>query len=298
VNALSDIFSAMIVNPLDVSTQTARSVALERWNIDAEATALTGERDRNFHLRAADGREFVMKFANPAEAASVSALQISALRHIERTDPTLSVPRMIPLPGSALETTVPLEAGGVQRVRMLSWIPGVSLHSARRSAAQRTACGQMLARVQVALKDFSHPAADHDLIWDLQHTPRLREVTGALTHARARAVVDELLDEFDAVAAPMLPTLRRQAVHNDMNHLNTLVDAADHDRVAGLIDFGDMVRTAIVIDVATGGFPQLGPDMGAAEALGCYVGGFHAVQPLLPEEVTVMPSQTIRTTTR
>ena len=289
MKAPSDIFSGMIVPALDVPPQIAEAIALERWGISARATALTGERDCNFHLRVADGREFVMKFANPAEDAGVSEMQIKALRHIERVDPSLPVPRVIPMADGAVETPAPHATGGIQRVRMLSWIPGDSLHSSPRSAAQRVACGQVLGRVQLALKDFFHPAASHPLIWDLQHTLRLRDVAYAMPHAGARAVIAELLDAFEAHVTPTLSTLRRQVVHNDMNHLNTLVDPDDPDRIAGLIDFGDMVETAIVIDVATGGFPQLGSDMGVAEALGHYVSGFHAVRPLLPEEAALLP---------
>ena len=286
---MSDIFSVMTVHALDVSTATAEQVARERWGIEARAEALTGERDRNFRLRATDGREFVLKFANPAENADVTDMQIKALRHIACVDPDMPVPRIVALPDGTVETPVAHATGAIQRVRMLTWIPGVSMRASRRTAAQRVASGQLLARVQQALQDFTHPAAGHELIWDLRHVLRLREVTDTLPHAGARAAVAEILDAFEAEVIPALPCLRRQVLHNDMNSLNTLVDAADHTRIAGLIDFGDMVETANVIDVATGGPSQLGPDMPAAEALGHYVGGFHALRPLQPDEVALLP---------
>ena len=289
VTPADDIFAGMTVHALDVAPDRAEAFAAEFWAIEARATPLTGERDRNFHLAATDGREFVMKIANPAEDAGVSAMQIAALRHIERVDPGLSTPRIVAMPGGGVEAVAPQAGGGSLRVRLLSWIDGESLAASRRSAVQRAACGEMLARLQLALRDFAHPAASHPLIWDLQHALRLREVSFALPHAPARAVVGEILDAFEQQVAPRLSSLRRQVVHNDMNHLNTLVDRADHDRIAGLIDFGDMVETPIVIDVATGAFPQLAPDMRTAEALGRFVGGFHRVRPLIAEEVDLAP---------
>ncbi len=41
---------------------------------------------------------------------------------------------------------------------------------------------------------------------------------------------------------PQLAGLRHQVIHNDLNLHNVLVDPKDGARVAGVIDFGDMVR--------------------------------------------------------
>jgi len=285
----TDIFSVMTVHALDVSTATAERVALERWGIAGHAKALTGERDRNFYVRADDGREFVLKFANPAEDAGVTDMQIKALRHIAGVDPDLPVPRVIPLPDGAFETPVAHETGGIQRVRLLSWLPGTNLVRARRSRAQRIACGRLLARTQAAMADFRHPGAGHELVWDLKHAMRLREVMFVLTSAAARERVGAVFDLFEARITPSLPLLRHQVLHNDMNGLNTIVDNADHDRIAGLIDFGDMVETAVVIDVATGSVAQFAPDIGAGAALAEFAGAFHAVRPLLGEEIALLP---------
>src|SRR5580765_7106135 len=110
MNAPSDnFFSVMTAHPLDVATTTAEAVARERWGIAARAKALTGERDRNFHLRAEDGREFVLKFANPAEEPGATDMQIKALARIAAADPALPVPRVVPLPDGTVETAVPHE---------------------------------------------------------------------------------------------------------------------------------------------------------------------------------------------
>jgi Ser/Thr protein kinase RdoA (MazF antagonist) len=289
MNDASDFFATITVPPPDVSTDTAEAIALERWGISARAKALTGERDRNFYLRAADGREFVLKFANPAEKAAVRDMQIEALRHLERVDPGLATPRIIPLPDGALETTVPQAGGAALHARLLTWVGGEFIYASRRSAAQRVAYGRALARLQLALRDFSHPASDHPLFWDLRNTLRLREIADAIPHAPARAVVGELLDEFETRVTPHMPTLRRQVLHNDVHGHNTFVDPADHDRIVGVIDFGDMVETAVVFDVAIAATAQRGEDMPRAEALGHFFAGFHAVRPLLPTEIALLP---------
>lgn len=284
-----DIFSVMTVHALDVSPDTAERVARDHWGIAGAAHALTGERDRNFHFSADDGREFVLKFANPVENAAVVDMQIKALDHIAKIDPGLAVPRVIAMPDGQVETLVPHETGGIQRVRLLSWVPGDLLHSSRRSPAQRVACGRALARVERALKTFQHPASGHALIWDMQHALRLREVADTMPSADASAVLEDILAEFEARVTPALPRLRRQVLYNDMNGGNTLVDPADHSRFAGLIDFGDMVETTVAIDVATGATAQLAPDMDDVDAIALFISGYHEILPLQPEEIDLVP---------
>lgn len=285
---LHPIFATMTVPADDVSDEEAVAVARAHWGIAGRAKLLTGERDRNFHLVAEDGREFVLKFANPAEPPGVTDLQIKALQHVARTDPAFNVPRMIPLPGGAIEAVVP-RAPQPARVRLLSWVHGTPLRHAPRTAAQRESCGRALARLGLALQGFAHPDSHYELIWDLTHALRLREILHHLEDAAAERAIGGLLDDYEREVAPVLPGLRHQVLYNDMNHGNTLVDPARPDDVAGIIDFGDLVHTALVIDVAVGAITAVGEDMPMAAALARFVGGFHAVRPLLAEEVALLP---------
>ena len=282
----TDIFSVMTVPAESVAPETAIGVARAHWGITATATLLTGERDRNFRLRADDGAQYVLKFANPAEDPGVTDLQVQALLHVAAYDPGFPVPRMVPSLAGALEERT--QDG--HRVRLLSWLHGIPLHEARRSRTQRGNLGRELARLGLALRDFRHPSSRHELIWDLAHTLRLREVIGVITDAPTRRVLEAALDAFAREVQPVLGSLRRQVLYNDMNTGNTLIDAADHDRLGGIIDFGDLVETAVVIDAAVGATPQVAPDMGVTEAIAAFIGGFHAVRPLLAEEVALLPT--------
>jgi hydroxylysine kinase len=288
MNALHPIFATMTVPADDVSAEEAVAVARTLWGIDATAKLLTGERDRNFHLVAKDGRAFVLKFANPAEPPGVTDFQVKALQHIARTDPAFNVPRMVPLPDGTIEAAVE-RVSGVARVRLLTWVHGTPLHAAPRTVAQRESCGRALARLGLALEGFLHPHSRYELIWDLTHALRLRELLHTLQDAPAEAAIGALLDDFERETVPVLPGLRHQILYNDMNHGNTLVDPARPDEVVGIIDFGDIVHTALAIDVAVGAVTAVGEDMPVPDAVARFVGGFHAVRPLLPEEVALLP---------
>jgi Ser/Thr protein kinase RdoA (MazF antagonist) len=273
----------------------AEAVALAHWNIRGKATLLTGERDRNFRLTDEAGAQYVLKFANPAEDPAVTDFQIRALQHIAFSDPEFPVPRIIPRPGGEVEARLARPDGSEQRVRLLSWLEGAPLRLARRSLAQREACGRALARLGLALRGFRHPAARHELIWDLAHMPRLRELLYALEHTAAEDFVGEVLDNYDARISPILPGLRHQVLHNDMNLGNTLMDASDPDRLVGIIDFGDMVETALAIDVAVGAASQIDSDVTPAEAMTAFLSGYTTLCPLTREEaeaiVVLVPSR-------
>ena len=88
---------------------------------------------------------------------------------------------------------------------------------------------------------------------------------------------------------PIQPGLRRQVVHNDFNHANVLVDPDDHDRIAGVIDFGDMAETAVVFDAAIAAHSQNSDDLPIVEAAGHMLRRYHAISPLLPEEAAILP---------
>jgi Ser/Thr protein kinase RdoA (MazF antagonist) len=86
--------------------------------------------------------------------------------------------------------------------------------------------------------------------------------------------------------APRLPDLRWQVIHNDLNPHNVVVAPDDTDRVSGILDFGDMVHTPLVCDVAIAASYQLG---GAGlEGLCDYVGAYAAVAPLEAAELDLL----------
>jgi Ser/Thr protein kinase RdoA (MazF antagonist) len=123
----------------------------------------------------------------------------------------------------------------------------------------------------------------------LKHFERLREIAFSIRHDAPRDAALALIDEFEAVVAPVMPALRSQVVHNDATRMNVLVDPRNHDRIAGFIDFGDIAETPVVFDVAIAALSQPAADMTAAMAVAHFVRGFHAVRPLTSEEAGLLP---------
>jgi Ser/Thr protein kinase RdoA (MazF antagonist) len=219
-------------------------------------TPLTSERDTNFKVESDKGL-FVLKFANVGERPDVTRLQTAALLHMQTHEPELAVPRMIPALSGAMET----EWNG-SMVRVLSWLEGMPLHMAPRSATQRGNIARVSAGIGRALSTFQFEGGEQDLQWDIQHALRLKPDVGAVEEG-GRALVVAALDRFETHVAPLLPSLRCQFVHGDLNPYNLLVNPANPDEVTGILDFGDMVKTPLVTDlaIAAGYHAAMGADV-------------------------------------
>lgn len=249
------------------------------WGVSGALEALTSERDLNFRLTAPEGR-FVVKIANSAEPVEQTRFQNRALRHIAGRDPALPVPRVVATLGGADDVALP--SGHLMRV--ISWLDGTPLHAAPRSPAQARALAVGLAQLGLALQGFDDPAASHVLQWDIRHAAHLRRLLPHVTDEGLRALCAGVLDRFDAIA-PQFPDWRWQVVHNDLNPHNVLV-GQDPDTLAGIIDFGDMVRTPLVCDLAVACSYQVASQVGG-DPLARFVtfaAAYHGVLPLTEPE--------------
>jgi len=183
---------------------------------------------------------------------------------------------------------VTLSDGSVRIMRVLSYLKGTMLHETTASARQDPALGAFLARVGLALRGFEQPDPRTEHVWDLQRLPDTRPMTGAIRDPDLRSRVELAYDEFERHVGNELPSLRTQAIHNDMNPYNVVVDPQDPCVVRGIIDFGDMVHGPLACDAAVGAAYRWSlsehPLAGAAR----FLRGYTQVRMLVEPEIDVM----------
>ncbi len=77
-------------------------------------------------------------------------------------------------------------------------------------------------------------------------------------------------------------------VHNDFNLHNVLVDQNDHNTVSAILDFGNLVDTTVVYDVAIGCSYHL-PSSGHPLSLAAeFLSAYHQQNALFEEEVDLL----------
>jgi hydroxylysine kinase len=268
--------------PPELTEAEVAGLLAQHYGLSGPLKRLTSERDLNLHL-ALPGQSYVVKFANRAEPRAVTDFQTAALLHLEGKG--LPVPQVRRCLSGATEVETP---GGLLRV--LSYLEGQPLHLAPRSPAQRRAMGVMAARLSLGLQGFFHAGADHVLQWDIKQASALRPLLADVPED-LRALCSRSLDRFDTEIAPRLAACRWQVVHNDLNPHNLLVDVANPDRIVGVLDFGDMVRTPLVCDLAVAASYQLDADR-PMESLVDFTAAYHRTFPLTPVERALVPDLT------
>ncbi len=239
--------------------EEAAAIAHDRFGVTGAPTRFATEKDDTFRLTTSTGESWVLKIANPRESSDEIAFQNAVLDHIARIDPNLRIPRLR-RDSRGQATTIVTMADGVRRqARMLSFIPGAPLDSVVSTGPQRRKIGEILARLRRALRDFSHPADSRVLLWDVRHLLALTDLLPFIADNGHRELVRRGLARFRDIA-PRIDATRFQVLHNDFSRSNIVVDENDPAFVAGIIDFGDTVRTSIAIDVSTALLNQLPPE--------------------------------------
>ncbi|MGF6173840.1 aminotransferase class III-fold pyridoxal phosphate-dependent enzyme [Ensifer sp. 4252] len=278
----------MLKTTPDFSIDAAAALLRQHYGLAGTLSLLASERDQNFKVEAADGATYILKIVNAAEPEVESDFQTALLSHVGTFAAELPVPHIRPtLAGTSLAETTS-QHGVRHRLRLVSWVSGLPLAETGRSAAALQSLGQMLGRFDASLKGFMHPGALRDLDWDIRRADRSGNRLGHVADPEDRALLERFLARFAQTVEPRLATLRSAVIHNDANDWNVLVDKADHDRISGLIDFGDALYAPVIAEVAIAaayaGLDHPDP-IGATAAI---ARGYHAEYPLLEEEVDLL----------
>ncbi|MGH8309061.1 MAG: phosphotransferase, partial [Steroidobacteraceae bacterium] len=282
------MLAGMVDSRRSVSPELAAKIACDEYGLHASVEPLTGERDVNFRLSCDDGRAYVLKIANADEPPGVADLPIAALLHLEQVDRELPCPRVRRSRHGQASIKWQDDTGRSRTAHVLTFLTGKPLRSASRSRAQRAACGRIAARIGRALKSFRHPAAHRQLIWDLRQLPKTRLLLEALPEFPERRLVTEFIESFETRIRPRFISLRQQIIHNDLNDRNILVDTADETVITGIIDYGDMLHTALIADLAVSIAEQTTEISSLEETVDDLVCAYEDVEPLQAPELEIL----------
>ncbi len=272
--------------PPALSPSTLETLTRDRFGIEGTARALQSERDQNARIKGPRGT-FVLKIANAGEDPAQIALQNAALAHLERAGVD-GLPRLIRT-SDGTDCADVQENGQTSLVRLVTWIDGQPMSQIPRSLTQSHNLGAFMGRLSRGMQGFGHPAAFRpDFYWSLDHVAQLAPWAADIADPARRALIETLFARYTARIAPRLTSLRASVLHQDANDNNVIIAANDPDRIAGLIDFGDMCFGRTVNELAiTLAYALLdAPDLYAAAR--ATIEGYVAAFPLLEDEADVL----------
>lgn len=270
-----DFFEAAELPVPAITEEQAAQIAAAHFGLSATVTALGSQQDANFLLRTPAGEPIgVLKIANPAfsraelEAQDAAAAFIHATEHI-RTATNIN--------GSAL---VEIESGGTLFARIISFLEGGTLSGDTYvRPAQVAALGDLAGRTCRALAAFDHPGVDRALQWDLRHGMRTVELLAShVGDPHRRQTVQAAAVAAWQVIAGLAEDLPVQVIHGDITGDN-VVCAGPAALPDGLIDFGDLIRSWTVAELAVAVATLLRHEGCEPATTLAAIQAFHAVRP-------------------
>ena len=254
------------------------------FGLDVTLSRLDGEYDLNF--RADQG--FVVKVMRAGCDAGLVEMQCGAMRAV--ADARLPVPIVVPTVAGADFAVIDDADGAARLVWVISLLDGDCLaRFAPRSNALMRDLGGKAATLDVALRGFSHDYMARDFKWDLLQSDWIKGSLSVVADPTRRRVLDGIVARFEDVVGD-IAALPQTAIHNDLNDYNVLAAGSfsDGPHISGIIDFGDMVMGARVVELAVAGAYAVLDRDDPIDALAALVAGYHSVSPLSAAEVDLI----------
>jgi Ser/Thr protein kinase RdoA (MazF antagonist) len=235
--------------------QDAISTVKDLYGIDAAAKPLPSERDQNFRMSAGAEGHFVLKIANASEDRTMLDCQNQTMQHLARH--VTFCPQVVASKSGNLISEIQSITGETHMVRLVTFLPGIPMGSVKRhSAGLLEDLGRCAGEMDCALADFDHPGAHRAFYWDLAKGLEIvKEYQALIPDAKLRKRIEKFIQDFGKYVTPLLPGLRKSVIHNDANDYNVIVGGNDdlytrNQRVVGIIDFGDMVYSHTIGNLA------------------------------------------------
>jgi 4-aminobutyrate aminotransferase-like enzyme/Ser/Thr protein kinase RdoA (MazF antagonist) len=270
----------------------AQEIAQSLYRIVGNVKELPSERDQNFLLRDSSGKQYVLKIASTLESESILEMQNKAMQRVAAFTDRVLAPRICRNVQNNDVASVLDSDGQPHLVRMLTHLPGIPLALFRpHSNELLQKLGKTLALIDQALTGFEHPAARRDLRWDFDRTEWVITHFGRHIATQERFdTVRYFLDLWKQNVVPALPSLRKSVVYHDANEYNVLVTQTDFDNVPEIafIDFGDMLFTYSVADVAIAAAYSMLEKADPLTAAYFVIRGYHFAFPLTEDEINFL----------
>jgi 4-aminobutyrate aminotransferase-like enzyme/Ser/Thr protein kinase RdoA (MazF antagonist) len=273
------------------SADTVKEKVRDLYGIDGTLRTLPAEWDQNFQIESAQAGTFVVKIANRARSVEELDFQNEAMNLLADRWTSGTSPQVVPSRSGDDICSISDSDGMTYLMRVLTFLPGQPL------ATVGSLCDRTLDRLGYAMGDFDrcllelkHPAMKRELRWDLRRAEWISSYTFHISNVRRRRIVERLLLQYRARVVPELHNLPTSVIHNDANDDNILLapDEEDGWHIAGLLDFGDMLWSYTVNELAVlCAYIILRMD-DPVRVVARIAAGYHRARPLTELEIRVL----------
>ncbi|MCD0474327.1 aminotransferase class III-fold pyridoxal phosphate-dependent enzyme [Flavobacterium sp. EDS] len=262
-----------------------QQLAIEHYGLSATVKALDGYDELNFILTDEKNQKYILKLSDENQPYPFLEAQVKIIQHLRKSPLADSFQQFsINKNGEAL--TQIIKDNKTYYIRILSFLEGSFWYEQpKKSDTALYNLGAFMGNMDKALQDFSHPAMHRNYTWDISRASDANEKLKYITNHERRRIAGYFLLQFDTEVLPQIQQLRHAYIHNDANDCNVM---AREEQTTGLIDFGDMVYSALINNLAitcTYAILEYDDPLTVASFI---VKGYHEAYPLKTEELDLL----------
>ncbi len=266
-------------------------LANRHYQLNVVAKSLNGYDELNFLLKDKKGQQYILKCATEEHGYHFLDAQVQIVNYLSKSKVSDKFQRYLLNTEGKEITTLVLSAthGGEEKkyfIRILTFLEGtfwVDLPDHPDNLLKEL--GSFLGEMDQALENFYHPAMCRHYVWDIKNALDARvHLPYILSHEQRRIAAYFLL-QFETEVLPHLSSLRTASIHNDANDYNVLVK---DNNIAGLIDFGDMVYSQLINNLAVACTYAMFGAKDPLHAASLVAQGYHNKYPLTELEISLL----------
>ncbi|TQV89710.1 aminotransferase class III-fold pyridoxal phosphate-dependent enzyme [Aliikangiella coralliicola] len=274
----------------------------EQYGLVGELSDLPSYIDLNRKLTTADGKQLVVKIANIHQSADDLAFENLVINRLsQESSIELQVPSLISAKSGDDLIEIKDEQNQSCLMRVIAFLDGkIWAETDTSQLSFVESLGESLAQIDKTLATIEHPAAHRYLKWDIRHSniivrkyksyiqnEVLDNTEENQTGGTKINLINQALQSYEAQVLPLYEELPSQIIYNDANDYNLLVNE-EKQQVCGLFDFGDMVSSFRIAEIAIASAYAIMNKTNAEEIIGAMVQAYHQVNPLKPVEIKVL----------
>ncbi len=267
------------------SAGSIESFVANYYGMEVKASALNGYDELNFLLTDNAGKKNILKLSNNQQDFFFLDAQIKILQHLSKSELALQLQQYTLNKKGQPLTEISIE-DKTYYIRILSYLEGTFwVEAPIKTDALQLNLGKFLGKMDKNLSDFKHAGMHRHYTWDISTARDASYKLNCIKDHEKRRMVDYFILQFETEILPTLSSFRHSYTHNDANDYNVLVN---EDDIVGLIDFGDMVYTALINNVAVACTYAMLNNLKPLEAAVQVVKGYHEMYPLTEKELNIL----------
>ena len=270
---------------MNFSVNDIEVLAREKYGLLVKAKALNGYDELNFILTEPSGRKYILKVATDEHVFEFLDAQVKIVNHLS-TSPVADKFQRYVKNSEGEELTTLIVNNKNYYLRILSFLEGIFwVDAANHSDTLMYNLGTVLGEMDKSLQHFRHPAMHRHYEWDVANALGGRIYLHHIKDHERRRIAGYFLLQFETEVTPWLNQLRKAYIYSDANDYNVIVSG---NEVTGLIDFGDMVYSNLVNNVAIACTYAMFQQEDVLRAASSVVRGYHEKFPLTEQELSIL----------